>query len=90
MRANLIDHHIYERRPVCEILAELLMDCGLIADRLGRATELAGAAALAADTRRRASTGLRRTQRTPRVARLAPRRAHDREPRHVARVSASA
>jgi glutamate---cysteine ligase / carboxylate-amine ligase len=49
MHAKLIDDRTYERRPVCEILTELLMDCGPIADRLGCAAELGDAAALAAD-----------------------------------------
>jgi gamma-glutamyl:cysteine ligase YbdK (ATP-grasp superfamily) len=50
MHAKLIDDCTYEQRPVREILAELLLDCGPIADRLGCATELASAEALAADT----------------------------------------
>jgi carboxylate-amine ligase len=49
MHATLIDDRTYARRPVREVLAELLDDCRAAADALACAPELDRAAALADD-----------------------------------------
>jgi hypothetical protein len=49
MRARLVDARTRRRRPVLDLLFDLLSQCRSDADRLGCATELAAAETLAAD-----------------------------------------